>query len=222
MSMELVKIEEQEIEKVRAELAPVLEAAKAIEVVDEASHLRALDLAMECTKRQRKVEETWCESREMAHKAWKTITETIASFTKPLAEAAKICRDKAYIWKRAEDERRRIEAQRVERENAKKVEDERLRQAEALAKAGKPALADAVLEQPIEVAPVTPEAVARPDGVSYRENWQFTILEEEVLPREFLMPDEAKIGKVVKAMKGATRIPGIRVFDAGSLIVKRT
>jgi vancomycin resistance protein YoaR len=220
--MELVKIEEQQIEAVRAEIAPVLEAAKSIVVVDEASHVLALNLAMECTKRQRKVEETWAESREMAHKAWKTITETIASFTKPLAEAATICRQKAYAWKRAEDERRQIEAQRVERENAKKVEDERLRQAEALAKAGKPALADAVLEQPIEVAPVVAAEVAKPAGMSYRENWTFTILEEEVLPREFLMPDEVKIGKVVRAMKGATKIPGIRVFDAGSLVVKRT
>jgi vancomycin resistance protein YoaR len=221
MSMELVKIEEQQIEAVRAEIAPVLAAARAIEVTDEPSHLRALDLAMECTKRQRKVEETWCESREMAHKAWKTITETIASFTKPLAEAAKICNQKAYAWKRAEDERRQIEAQRIERENAKKVEDERLRQAEALAKAGKPALADAVLEQPIEVRPVVAEEVAKPAGVSYRENWQYTIVDEAVLPREFLMPDESKIGKVVKAMKAATKIPGIKVWDAGTMVVRR-
>ncbi len=221
MSVELVKIEESQVEAVRAEIAPILAAAKAIEVVDEESHTKALGLAAECTKRSRKVEEVWAESREAAHRAWKTITETIAGFTKPLQEAARICNQKAYTWNKAEQDRRRVEAEKLERENAKKLEDERLRQAEELAKAGKPKLADAVLEQPVEVAPVQAAPVEKPEGVSYRENWKFEIKSPDVLPREFLMPDEKKIGQVVKAMKGATKIPGVFVWDAGTTVVRR-
>jgi hypothetical protein len=41
-----------------------------------------------------------------------------------------------------------------------------------------------------------------------------------LLPREYLRPDEKAIGKVVKALKGSTRIPGVEVFDAGTVRVR--
>jgi len=221
MSVDLVRVEDDEVEKVRKEIQPVLDRAKSITVADQESYNEALQLASACKTRITMVEDVWKASREAAYKAWKTITETIASFTKPLEEAAKICSRKAYDWKSEEEKRRQIEADRVRKENQKKLEDERLRQAEAVAAQGKPELADAILSEDTTVAPVEPEKLEKPAGVTMRENWQFEIVDEKLLPREFLTPDTKKIGQVVKAMKAATAIPGVKVYDVGSVAVAR-
>ena len=39
------------------------------------------------------------------------------------------------------------------------------------------------------------------------------VVDEALIPRDYLMPDEVKIGKVVRATAGSLQIPGIRVFS---------
>jgi len=58
-------------------------------------------------------------------------------------------------------------------------------------------------------------------GVGESEIWKFEITDAAAIPREFLMPDEKKITGVVKAMRGETKIPGIRIYPEIKLI-KRT
>jgi len=214
----VVAIPEREVERVRAELQPVLAAASQMVVKDESSYLAAVSLGKECTRRAKLVEDTWKEPREKAHAAWKAITEKIASFVNPLKEAAKIVDGKAYQWKRAEDEKARAEAERKRQEERKRIEEERLRQAEELEKAGAHTIADAVMAAPIEVEHIEAATVAPVAGVSYRENWQFEISDASAIPRDYLTPDVQKIGKMVKALKGTTNIPGVRVFDAGTVV----
>lgn len=214
----MITIPEREIERVRAELRPVLEAAAAMVVKDEPTYLSAVELGRECSRRAKLVEETWKEPREKAHGAWKSITEKIASFVNPLKEAAKIVDGKAYQWKRIEDERARVEAEKLRQAERKRIEDERLRQAEELAKAGAKDVADAIMAAPIEVPFIEAQTVAKVEGVSYRENWQFEIVDAAAIPRDYLCPDLSKIGKVVKALKGTAAIPGVRVFDAGTTV----
>ncbi|UIF90903.1 hypothetical protein [Cupriavidus sp. UYPR2.512] len=71
------------------------------------------------------------------------------------------------------------------------------------------------------VAPVVRIEAAKVKGVSIKANWQFEVTDPSLIPREFLMVDEKKIGQVVKAMKEATNIPGIRVWDAGTVSARR-
>lgn len=62
----------------------------------------------------------------------------------------------------------------------------------------------------------TPEPV-KVKGVGTRENWQFEIINLADLDRQYLMADEAKIGRLVKAMKGEAQAmlgKGVRVFNA--------
>ena len=46
----------------------------------------------------------------------------------------------------------------------------------------------------------------------HRDEWTYEITDATLLPLEYLMPDEKRIGGVVRAMRGATAIPGVRVF----------
>lgn len=53
----------------------------------------------------------------------------------------------------------------------------------------------------------------KPEGLGFRDLWCFEITNEAQIPREFLMPDETKIGRVVRALMSSTNIPGVRVFS---------
>lgn len=145
---------------------------------------------------------------------------------------------KAYIaeqerQRREEEERLRAEArreqERLEREaavEAAKAEQLR-RQAAAAEAAGKTVeaarlatraehaadraeeKAEAVNHIPV---PIVPDARVKTSGLSTREHWTFRVTDIRSIPSEYLMPNEAAIGAVVRALKDRTNIPGIKVY----------
>lgn len=71
------------------------------------------------------------------------------------------------------------------------------------------------------VAPVIERETPKVKGISGRRVWKFRIKDASKLPREYTMPDEKKIGGVVRAMKGDTRIDGVEVWDEPDLSASR-
>lgn len=69
----------------------------------------------------------------------------------------------------------------------------------------------------IEVLPevIVPKVSAA--GTSVRKNWKFKIVDASAIPREYLIPDEKRIGEIVRANKDATDIPGIAVYEKLSI-----
>jgi hypothetical protein len=62
------------------------------------------------------------------------------------------------------------------------------------------------------VAPVIQREAPKVSGIATREAWKFQVEDPALIPREYLMVDEAKIRKVVVALKGDTKIAGVRVY----------
>lgn len=115
----------------------------------------------------------------------------------------------------------REKRRQLEDEALKAELDRRLAEAAALEReataTGDTALqmeADALISEPV-IAPVVilPTATPKVAGVSYREEWDFEVVDDAKIPREYLTRDDAKIRRVVKAMKGTTNIPGVRAFS---------
>jgi hypothetical protein len=84
----------------------------------------------------------------------------------------------------------------------------------ALVAAGE-AVAEGSAEGVAQALAVHDAAVQFPvaDGIQYRSRWKFEIVDESQIPREYLMPNLALIQGAVTHKKGATDIPGIRVFE---------
>lgn len=130
----------------------------------------------------------------------------------------------------AEAERIRQEAQRgaekaareAEAVEQKRLEAERAAKAMAATRAGDPAAAERILDQPVEVTRVPVAIVLAPpvqtsaplvlEGVSFRGGFDFEVTDDSLVPREYLSVDHKKIGAVVRALKEQARIPGVRVF----------
>lgn len=63
------------------------------------------------------------------------------------------------------------------------------------------------------VAQVIRTDAPKVSGQSVREVWLFVIEDAALIPREYLMPDEGKIGRFARAMKADARVPGVRFYS---------
>lgn len=126
---------------------------------------------------------------------------------------------------------REIRSKRMgEYQNAKQAEQRRLQQlADEEAQKQRRALemrsqkADAAgnVDKAIALAQqagMTVAAVIRTDapkitGQSVREVWQFQIVDVTKIPREYLMPDEKKLGQFARMMKADASLAGVRFYS---------
>lgn len=104
--------------------------------------------------------------------------------------------------------------QKKELERRKAEEEARRQAAELQAKLD--AEAKAAHVEPVKIeAPAVPKAaptVRTAEGTAYQHTeWRFEVQDDTVIPREYLMPCEAKIRQAVK--DGVRNIPGVKIFE---------
>lgn len=139
---------------------------------------------------------------------------------------------------RREREKLAAQAAEAERKAREKAEAER-QAAEAAAAAGRheeaaklaakaaaieeraASKADALqLRAATVVAPVVQSEAPKVAGTSTREDWRFEITDPSAVPREYLLVDEAKLGRIVRALKADATIPGVRVYSVRVLAAR--
>ena len=156
--------------------------------------------------------------------------KAIMSFCRPL-EAAIEKNDAHHValmmeWDRAMQAKRDEEQRKLNEYQAKKAADEKAAlEAKAIEamQAGKDHVAEVLIVKAEEVKPVEMVlAPAKPEaqGVHYMTTWGFEILDANLIPREFLLVDEAKLRKYAVAMKEDASVPGVK-FIAKKTLVSR-
>lgn len=215
INVEVTPMEREEVEQqslaipTRAE-ALVVDSAAAYEVA--AGFLRDLKTV------RKRVDETFDPSIRKAHEAHKAAVALKKQFTDPLDAGERIIKGKITGYLSAEERRRREEELKLQAEAQQRAEEARIAEAVALEQAGYQGAAEQAIATPVKAAPVLlPPAAPKVAGLSKRENWTFRVVDPALIPREYLMIDETKVRGVVRAMKGETRIPGIEVYDAGTI-----
>jgi hypothetical protein len=204
---------------------------KGLKVVDQESLTRVSEWLLAGKELEKAIKTFFAPLKAKAHAAWKELCDAENKELGKLAPVVASLNRTVADYKAEQDRKRReaeLERIRAEQER-KRLEEKALRkaqEAEARAKAAKDeetrrtaqAEADKIIaqaadeEKKIVPASIVPEA-PRTEGLAMRENWDFEIVDEIAIPREYLIPDDVKIRKVVKIMKDKTNIPGIRVFN---------
>ncbi len=209
-------IEKQEVEVFQNEGINAIAAAKnlANSIVDVDSLNRAADMMLEAKRRARVIVEKFKKPKSDAKAAHKSICDLENELLLPYEQIELDILKPAMAKFNVEQERKRREAEDQQRaENQRRAEDARIAEAANLEKNGQKELADALVSAPVIVPPVILPKTTTPDGISYREVWKFEIVDRNSVPREYLEVDEKKVGGVVRALKGETRIDGIRVYS---------
>lgn len=142
---------------------------------------------------------------------WKPVLTTLDSAA--AAIASKIKAFKAEMDRKAEEEQRRLRAQQ-ERERARLAKQAEKAEARGLTETADALIREAETMQPAIVTSAMPPRTA---GLQLADNWTFVVEDEGLLPREYLVPDLVAIRRTVKALKGRTAIPGVRVFNEATV-----
>jgi len=208
-------MEENGTKEVSTRALTIIEQANVLTVKDEEDYVEAGVLWKAIKELKDKVNETFKPIIEKAHAAHKEALAQKAKIFDPLEMAGRLVKGIMESWDRAQEAIRQAEERRL-REIARKEEEERRLQEAIEAEAnGETEEAEAIIQEEIYVPPIilqkeTPKVVG---GPVYRTIWDFEIVDEKLIPFEYLQPNMIKIGSVVRSLKSATNIPGIRAFS---------
>ena len=213
-AIELVNMEA----KAEADMAPVLQRARDFAVTDMLSYEAADSIIAEIRIKVKDRELELAPAKEAATKSWQAMNAIWKKFVVDPLEACKTLDRKRYAWKKAEDERRAREAEALRRAEEKRLADERLELAARMEAAGMKEQAEKIIDAP--AAPVNvpePVRVEAPRGQTNVANWQARVVDENLIPREYMTPDLTALGKLAKMMKGKASVPGVVFEDVGSV-----
>ncbi len=227
------------IEAIRTEVMPIPEQAKLILVKDTESMTKANQFFLIIKGLRKRIaitfdpmEKAAKEAKQKAEESRKTIVAEREKLEVPLIIGENWLNGQMTRYKLEQDRirneevnRLRLKAIQEEIERRKKVEEEKLAEAAMLEQVGmkeesEQLISEAIQEQeaPITVKVVDPEIPkVVMEGATIQTNWKFKIIEgkEHLIPRSYMMPDEVKIGALVRSQHGKARSilgPGIEIW----------
>lgn len=229
MTSALQVIEGPDVSAQQIEASVLLVEAKALVIHDDESYLRVTEFAKGCVALRKQIEEKFAEPVRRANEAHKSLTAWREKELDPVKEAealAKKCMSgyETEQRARAEEERRRLEAEARKRE-----EDRLLAEAQSAQDDGDDAAAEELLSMPVEVAPVyVAPPTPKVQGIAYREDWKAEVTSPIDLVRHvaqhpedigLLSVNSTALAQMARARKSALRIPGVRAYSVKTPII---
>ena len=156
------------------------------------------------------VKDKFKEPKRSAKEAHTRIVGLEKEFIAPVEESAKgLGRLMERFEAKQAEEVRRKEAERIE--EMARQERIRLDVASRAAKNGNFEKVERIMSKDLSEPP--PPVAVKVQGVSYRDNWQWRIVCEAEVPRDYLklVIDKDKIDRIVKDLKGDAAIPGVLI-----------
>jgi hypothetical protein len=153
--------------------------------------------------------------KDIKEKAWATHKAAVAAETRalvPVLEARKIAKGKMAEWLESEEKKRRAEEDRLRKEAQKKADDDALKAAEEAERNGDKKTAAAILETPVEAAPVVLPKTTPKVSTIIQERWFARVDNPSLIPDEYWIVDESKLGALARATKGSLKIPGVTFY----------
>lgn len=222
VSMEVVH------QEIQADVAPIIANAQAMAagVTNQEGYNAAGAYLLRVKEARKKLTDALEPFVQSAHKVWKEARKRADEFYGPVDEAEAIVKPAMAAWWEKE-ERERLRKQQEADLAAQKAEEERIvAEAVKAAEIGNHAAADAILEQPVMVAPVVMPAASQVKGVSMRELWQYELTDLKALikavaegkvPMGAVSANAAFLGQQARSLKGEMKYPGVRVWSVKSV-----
>lgn len=199
--------------EVREQSIGVVARANEMVVANSDDYQLAADLLRSIKTVRDNIAATFDEPIKAAHMAHKSMLEAKKKHEAPLSMAEVVVKGKMSRWTTEQERIRREQEAQLREQARREEEDRRLREAEELERQGEAEAAQELVSAPVATPTVViPKSVPKVEGISTRRTWKFRIVNESIIPRDYLMPDEKKIGGVARSMGEAARIPGVEVY----------
>jgi len=152
-----------------------------------------------------------------AHEAHKSALEAMGKHQAPLDDAERALKGKMTVYVEKEREKARAEQNRLEAIERKRIEDERLAEAQEMANAGRADVADQMMDAPVVVAPIKVQAEPKLDGVHFSERARAELIDFPALiravaagevPAEAVIPNMTALNAWARAGR---EVPGVKI-----------
>jgi len=211
-------------DEVMKEVISIEDQAKALKIVSRETYIKAGELWKTIKAIRAKVAETFDGNIKKAHELHKSLVAEKKRHDGPLDEAERMVKRGMSDFDLEQERIRQAEQRRLEEIARKEAEERSLLEAIAAEEEAKrngatkeeaAQEAAAIINEPVYVAPVViPKDVPKMQGGPvYRTIWKARIVNEKIIPREYLVPDMVKINGVARSLKGATNIPGVTAYE---------
>ena len=201
-------------DELKAESMTILGQAKAIQITNHEQAMAAGDFLKAVKELKKRIEEKLGPVVKASYDAWKKACSYRKEHDDPLDQAEAAVKAKMNVYLAEQERQRRAEEQRQQLEAQKAAEAQAEQDALLMEATGDAEAAEVVRAEPV-VAPVVVLApVEKPKGIATQVIWRWRVSDERLIPRAFMIMDSTKIGGVVRALKNATDIPGIEVYEA--------
>lgn len=199
------------IVQINLEAADLVATAEELVIIDDLAAADATSTLAFIAGVKKRIEEKRTFFVKPLNDQVKKINELFKETAAPLARADYILRGKLLAYqmdvrrkKKEEDDRLRALAEKEQKRLEKQAE-----------KKGLPAPPPVVV--PVSQAPAKTIQTGMGSATS-KTVWDFDIIDEDQIPRAYLVVDQAKIRAVVKA--GVREIPGVKIFQTEQLAVR--
>lgn len=190
-----------------------VEQAKGLSIINNEIFLIADAACVGLKELEKEIIATFKEPKEKAWAAHKSIVAAEAKHLDPVLEARKIYKGKMSVWQDEQERIRRIEEDRQRLEAQKVAEEEALRLAQQAQAEGKTEEAEAIIQAPVYVAPVIVPKETPKASTVIRKIWDFRVVNAQLVPRSYLMVDEVKLRSQAKATGNSIAVPGVEFFQ---------
>lgn len=209
--------EDRDVQTAEAVVRTIADAARELEITDEASNAQALEMLAQARKAHRRIEALRKRWIDPLQAQIKLIRDDFSRIAEPAKEADRILSAKTSRY-RAQV----AEAARKEQERLRLLAERRQERAAARA-------AERGVEPP-PVVPIVPtvaapaKTVATDSGakVTYRVQTHFEVVDPALVPREYWIIDDRKIGAAVRSGLATpdNPIPGVRIWTTEEAVVR--
>jgi hypothetical protein len=213
MANKVTTIEEPDTTQLTTEVNSAVALSKKVKVTNPKQYETAAEYVQEIKDRTKKVKAFFEETKTLAQKLHKAIVAQEKLLLDPLADAEAIIK-RAMSDYQMQVELDRRAAQKLIDDAAEKARLAAIKAAESGTKRDENRAAK-LEAATVELANETEVPVVKASGTSSKVVFKFEITNEGLLPREFMVPNEAMIRKTVNAMGLAAMktIPGIVVTE---------
>lgn len=152
--------------------------------------------------------------KEAAHKSWKGICDAENIELDKLKPVEQYLKLEIGRYQAEQEQIRKAEEDRLRLEALKAEEERRIAAAIQAEAEGYKEEAQEILDTPVFVPPPTVvNTMPTVKGLATKTVWKFRVVNEALIPRQYLTLNEAAIRATVTALKNAAKIPGIEVYQ---------
>lgn len=192
-----------------------LENARALVVSSNEDFRAADEFQITLQKLEKAIVSDFENPKQKAAEAHRAICAQEKRHLAPVQEARKILKQKMSSWADEQERLRREEEARLQEQARKQEEDRKLAQAALAEKAGDREEAEAIINEPVQAPLIMLPKTTPKTQTIVRKVFDFQLVDEKSVKRDYLQHDAVKIGKLVRSVGMAAEeiVGGIRVFQ---------